>query len=889
MATEKEIVLKLDFQGNDKLVQLQANLTGTQRELKSLNNAEKKGIITAKEANIERARLNVILKANRNALLDQQNAILKNNDALKKNSGFVAGIKKGVGQWATSMIGVGIAIAGVTKIIGSAIGTIKDFEEANSKLLAISNATSNEMAEMSKQAKELGASTAFTATQVAELQTEFAKLGFNPTEIQNMTEATLNLAAASGTDLANAASNAGAVINAMGLESKDASHVADVMAASFSKSGLDMEKFSETMKQAAPIAKATGVSLEEATAAAGKLADANISGSKAGTDLKNIFSELVKDGKPFQQSLADVAERLNNASTDAEKLAIAEETVGEKAKASLLVLVDNKESLAELTTELKNADGAAKSMADTMLDNLAGDLTKAESAWEGFILSMEDGNGVFSAMSRNLTQMGTSLLGLFTDINNGKSAMETFINFGESYLKTSGLMNEEQAKFQSNLARNEDLLDVLKNRFENQEITLVQYQKAIKKIGDGWKRTKEVIDEAGSLGLTDEQVIKDTILTDEMIKNNKKIATERKAARDADLAEQQKVIEERLKREVEAQQQLRDLEVSRIADSRERQQAELVNKFNDKIAKLKQDNEAEIELAFQLEEEKRAALYEMNEGFRIEDEENKAQQKQAELDAEIFLAQEDLKATNLLLKAKRDAEIKNTNATGVQKLAIEKKYNDQIANNEKKLTEINKAENQARYNNFKNLSMGIANLAGAGAALQKSFALGEIAIDTATAISSLTAASEANPANAVTFGGAGIGQFVAGLARILGNIAQAKSIINSSGFAEGGYTGDGGKYEVAGVVHKGEYVVPKHIVSNPKYNGVISSLESVRQNGYADGGLVQSGLSSGIDAQLKNQKNILSLVSQMPSPVVVVQDINEKQNDVSSVEVAAQI
>ena len=367
------------------------------------------------------------------------------------------------------------------------------------------------------------------------------------------------------------------------------------------------------------------------------------------------------------------------------------------------------------------------------------------------------------------------------------------------------------------------------------------------------------------------------------------LAKERKAARETELAEQQKIIEERLNREVEAQQQLRDLEVSRISDDRERQQVELVNKFNDKIAKLKQDNEAEIELAFQLEEEKRAALYEMNESFRQEDEEKKAAQRQANLDAEIFLAQEDLKATNLLLKAKRDAEIKNSEATGVQKLAIEKKYNDQIANNEKKLTEINKAENQARYNNFKNLSMGIANLAGAGAALQKSFALGEVAIDTARAISSLTAASEANPANAVTFGGAGVGQFVAGLARILGNIAQAKSIINSSGFAEGGYTGDGGKYDVAGVVHRGEYVVPKHIVSNPKYSGAISALESVRQNGYADGGLVTSNLSSGIDAQIQSQKQILSLVSSMPSPVVVVQDINEKRNDVNSVEVAATI
>ena len=367
------------------------------------------------------------------------------------------------------------------------------------------------------------------------------------------------------------------------------------------------------------------------------------------------------------------------------------------------------------------------------------------------------------------------------------------------------------------------------------------------------------------------------------------LAKEKQAARDAELAEQQKIIEERLKREVEAQQQLRDLEVSRIADDRERQQVELVNKFNDKIAKLKQDNEAEIELAFQLEEEKRAALYEMNEGFRQEDEEKKAAERQANLDAEIFLAQEDLKATNLLLKAKRDAEIKNSEATGVQKAAIEKKYNDQIANNEKQLTEINKAENQARLDNLKSVTALGMQVSKQGGAAQKGFALAQVGIDTAKAISSLTAASEGNPTNALTFGAAGVGQFIAGLARILGNVAQARSIINSSGFAEGGYTGDGGKYDVAGVVHRGEYVVPKHIVSNPKYSGAISALESVRQNGYADGGLVTSNLSSGIDAQIQSQKQILSLVSSMPSPVVVVQDINEKQNDVNSVEVAATI
>ena len=406
--------------------------------------------------------------------------------ARKELTGFqkiVAGLKS---TFSPANLGFGAMAAG-TALIGAAIGdavkTFTEFEKAGSDLEAVlgKNALPTDLENMAVQSKALGASTAFTATQVRELQKEFAKLGSDPSQIQNMTEAILNLAAAAGSELSEAAALAGATINAFGLNSQDASHVTDVMASSFSKPALDMEKFSETVKNAAPIARATGVSLEVATAAAGKLADANISGSKAGTDLKKIFSELVKDGKPFAESLNDVAAQMAGASTKAEKLGIAEKLVGDRAKGALLILADQKDELGLLAGELENADGAAKMMADTMLDNLAGDVTKAGSAWEGFILSLEDGEGAISNAMRSVVSGGTAVLGWLTDVNSGglkaESALKSLAN---SFLKMSAFAN-----FQFDIPS--DKIEAFERNIKSNGQALLNTKEGLNKVIAGYK------------------------------------------------------------------------------------------------------------------------------------------------------------------------------------------------------------------------------------------------------------------------------------------------------------------------------------------------------------------------------------------------------------------
>ena len=257
----------------------------------------------------------------------------------------------------------------------------KSFEQEMSKVQAVSGATAEEFKALSDNAKQLGASTMFSAREVASLQTEFAKLGFTATEITKVTESTLALAQASGSDLARAAEVAGSTLRAFGLDASETGRVTDVMAASFSSSALDMETFAESMKFVAPVAKSAGMSIEETSAMLQIMSNAGIKGSQAGTALRRIISEIGASGKPTAEALKDLAAQGLN-------LADAKDEVGRHAQSALLVLAEGVDQITPLTHELKNSAGAAKEMADIMGDTAFGAGKRLESAMEGLGISI---------------------------------------------------------------------------------------------------------------------------------------------------------------------------------------------------------------------------------------------------------------------------------------------------------------------------------------------------------------------------------------------------------------------------------------------------------------------------------------------------------------------
>jgi len=356
--------------------------------------------------------------------------------------------------------------------VKQAFTTVRDFDKANADLAATMGKSRKEISALTEDQKRLGASTKFTATEVAGLQKEYAKLGFSQTEILNATEATLSLAAAVETDLANASMVAGSTLRGFGLDASEMGRVVDVMAKSFTSSALDIENFRESMKYVAPIAKASGVSIEFTTAMLGKLADAGIKGSQAGTSLRRILAEMAKTGKPASQALDEVAKSgisVNDAMDE----------VGRTAQTALLVLSKSKNGIDDLAKSLDNAAGSAKAMADIQLDSLQGKITLLTSAWDGFILSLEDGSGSGGAAVGRLIDNFTELLNklsLLEEMSN-KSGKFFFNNWKKG---VDSLVPKETldavAYFNSELEKTNKIA-------ESQLKSIQKYESNLKKLG----------------------------------------------------------------------------------------------------------------------------------------------------------------------------------------------------------------------------------------------------------------------------------------------------------------------------------------------------------------------------------------------------------------------
>ena len=266
--------------------------------------------------------------------------------------------------------------APLTAIGATSFQVAAQFEASMAKVAAVSGASAEEFKALSDQAKELGRSTVFTASQVADLQLEFSKLGFTADQITKVTESTLFLAQATGSDLATAAEVAGATLRGFGLEAEETQRVTDVMAASFSSSALDMASFRESMKFVAPVAKAAGISLEETTAMLASLANSGVKGSQAGTALRRILSQLAGEGQ-------DVATEIAKLAGEGLSLADAKDEVGRSAQTALLILSEAIEPTQQLKQEFQEADGAARGMAATMNKTADGALKRMRSAIEG--------------------------------------------------------------------------------------------------------------------------------------------------------------------------------------------------------------------------------------------------------------------------------------------------------------------------------------------------------------------------------------------------------------------------------------------------------------------------------------------------------------------------
>jgi hypothetical protein len=327
--------------------------------------------------------------------------------------GLALGKAGGMATKLAGALGFAGLLYGLVSAFKAAGKTVMEFEKANAELEGVLLGTAEEMKELQDSALELGATTAKTATEVVALQTAYARLGFTQQEILDLTKDTINGSIAMNASLEDTANLTGAVINTFAdLSTTDADRVLDSMTRATQLSALNFEKLSTAIPIVSGAASAAGVEFEEMTALLGKLADSGIDASTSATALRNIFIKSAAQGKSYKETL-------NEVSQSSDRLTAANELFGVRGAVAATILSELGEEAKVLEGELRNAGGTAESVADIQLDTLSGAVTLLGSAWDGFILGIEEGDGAISRLVRGSLESLTTLLNNLTVAVNG--------------------------------------------------------------------------------------------------------------------------------------------------------------------------------------------------------------------------------------------------------------------------------------------------------------------------------------------------------------------------------------------------------------------------------------------------------------------------------------
>ena len=355
-------------------------------------------------------------------------ALAKIDEAGKKMEAFGDSVTS-AGQ---KIMPASMAVAGLG---AAAVKTAADFDSGMSKVAAISGATGDDLDALRDKAREMGAKTKFSASEAASAMEYMAMAGWKTEDMLGGIEGIMSLAAASGEDLATTSDIVTDALTAFGLSAQDSSHFADILAAASSNANTNVRMMGETFKYCAPIAGALGFSAEDVAEAIGLMANAGIKSTQAGTALRTIMNNLSGEVKITGAALGEVTIATTNADgsmrdlsdiladcrgafsqlSESERAQAAEALVGKNAMSGFLALMNAApEDIEKLSTAIDNCDGTAAQMAETMQDNLAGQLTILKSQLEELAIS-------FGEMLMPAIRAIVSKIQAFVDKLNGMS------------------------------------------------------------------------------------------------------------------------------------------------------------------------------------------------------------------------------------------------------------------------------------------------------------------------------------------------------------------------------------------------------------------------------------------------------------------------------------
>lgn len=438
---------------------------------------------------------------NYNANLAQASKTLSN---FAKNNLTASGAVKQMTSAMTSMaaqyVGAYAAIRGMQKAIGDMVRINKQFEQGTANLASIIGKSREEISALTTQAKQLGATTRYTAMQITELQTNLARLGFTQQEILNSTTAVQAFATATGADLGEAANLAGAALRGFGLNATEMERVASVLSVSTTKSALSFEKLATAVPIVAPVAKQFGFTIEDTVTLLAKLSDAGMDASTAATATRNIFLKMANDSGKLSQALGrpvhsveEFGAALKEMRDKGMSLNDILSMVGVRSTAAFAVFADNAETLKDFKDSITDCSDAMHKMEKEQINTLQGSLTIMQSAWEGLMLSFSESNGVIKTVVDNLSE----LLQTWTKWRNRNAG-------GDAAIKTYEMAESEVEKYGKQYIEGDRASgmsdDAIKESAIIEKAALEQERDDLSKVLKLWEKRYELI-KSGQSGL----------------------------------------------------------------------------------------------------------------------------------------------------------------------------------------------------------------------------------------------------------------------------------------------------------------------------------------------------------------------------------------------------
>ncbi len=444
--------LTRQLQANEKALQKAQDATAREEEkLEELSN-------TLREAGINTDNLG----RDTNELRQQYEKLEKAQKKVQEITEKQAANKQAISETKAQLGG----LIGTVTAVGAAIyaGPVKkaaEFQEQMSTVKSISNASAEDMAKLSQKAKEMGATTAFTAAEAGEAMEYMAMAGWKTGDMLGGIEGIMNLAAASGEELGSVSDIVTDALTAFGLSASDAGHFSDVLAQASSNANTNVSMMGSTFQKVAPVAGALGYSVEDMSLGIGLMANASIKAEVAGTSLKTALANMAKPTKQqaaymdkygisltktdgTMKSFGEVVENLRGSLgglSEQEQIAAATAIFGKESFAGMLAIVNaSEQDYNKLTEAVYNCDGVAKRMAETKLDNLNGSITLAKSAFDA--LQVELGELLLPTLTEGVKKFTDIITVVTTFVRENPRAVKAIAKIvaGLAGLKAGGLI-----------------------------------------------------------------------------------------------------------------------------------------------------------------------------------------------------------------------------------------------------------------------------------------------------------------------------------------------------------------------------------------------------------------------------------------------------------------